>query len=286
MERRKLGRTNEMLSVVGFGAIVVMNEEPAYASRVVAQAIDRGINYFDVSPSYGNAEERLGPALQPHRDSVFLACKTKKRNAQEATEFLHASLKRMRTDHFDLYQLHEVRTMDEVEEVLGPGGAMEAFVKAREAGLVRYLGFSAHSEEAALALMERFAFDTILFPINYVVWYESQFGPRVIQQAHAKGMGILALKSLAKRLWAEGETHTWPKCWYAPVETFAEADLSLRFTLSQPVTAAISPSHAEHLWWMCDTADHLTPLSEAEHASLVQMSKGLAPVFPIPKEFW
>jgi aryl-alcohol dehydrogenase-like predicted oxidoreductase len=286
MEKRLLGGTGEKLSIVGFGGIVVMDEEPASASRLVAQAIDRGINYFDVSPSYGNAEERLGPALEPYRKSVFLACKTKKRNAREARQFLHDSLKRMRTDYFDLYQLHEVRTMEEVEEVIGPGGAVEAFVAAREQGLARYLGFSAHSEEAALALLDRLEFDTILFPVNYVVWHQSNFGPRVVTAAQGKGMGILALKSLARRLWSQDETHAWPKCWYSPVESHEEAELALRFTLSQPVTAAVSPGHAELLWWMCDIADRFTPLSQEEHARLRQMSQGLEPVFPIPKEYW
>ena len=195
-------------------------------------------------------------------------------------------MKNLRTDHFDLYQLHEVRTLEDVEEVFAPGGAMEALIKAREQGLTRYLGFSAHSEEAALASMERFEFDTILFPINYVVWYGSNFGPRVVEKAKEKGLGILALKSLARRLWGTDEMHSWPKCWYTPVENHEEADLALRFTLSQSVTAAVSPSHAELLWWMCDTADKLTPLSPAEYARLEQMSKGLEPVFPIPREFW
>ncbi len=286
MEKRRLGQTGEMLSIVGFGGIVVMNEEPAVANRLVAQAIDRGINYFDVSPSYGNAEERLGPALEPYRKSVFLACKTKMRNARDATQFLHDSLKRMRTDYFDLYQLHEVRTLEDVEEVFGPGGAMEAFVKAREQGLARYLGFSAHSEEAALALLDGFEFDSILFPINYVVWHQSDFGPRVVSAAREKGLGILALKALAKRLWDEDESHTWPKCWYSPVESHEEAELALRFTLSQPITAAVSPGHADFLWWMCEIADHFTPLSQEEEARVRQMSQGLQPVFPIPKEYW
>ena len=145
MEKRGLGKTGESLSMVGFGGVVVMNEEPSFASRVVAQAVERGINYFDVAPTYGNAEERLGPALEPYRKDVFLACKTEKRTAEEASEALHRSLELLRTDHLDLYQLHAVTKMEEVEQILGPGGALETFVKAREQGLVRYLGFSAHS---------------------------------------------------------------------------------------------------------------------------------------------
>jgi aryl-alcohol dehydrogenase-like predicted oxidoreductase len=281
MQKRKLGKTGESLSIVGFGGIAVMDEEPSAAKQLVAQAVqERGINYFDVAPSYGNAEERLGPALEPYRNGVFLACKTGKRTAAEAEEELHASLQRMRTDHFDLYQLHAVTTLEEVETIFGPGGALETFVKARQQGKVRFLGFSAHSEEAAIALMTRFNFDTILFPFNWVCWFQGHFGPAVLAKAQEKGMGILALKTLAKRKWKEGETRRWAKTWYSPVETFEEAQWAVRFTLSKPITAGTSPGHAQLLWWMCDAAEQFVPLSEQETAELAKRSEGLDPIFP------
>lgn len=280
MEKRLLGQTGEVLSVVGFGGIVVMNEEPSAARRLVGQAVGRGISYFDVAPSYGNAEERLGPALEPYRSSVFLACKTTKRTKEEASQELRRSLKRLRTDHVDLYQLHGVNTLEEVDRIMGPGGAMEAFVEAREQGWVRHLGFSAHSEEAALALLDRFEFDSVLFPFNWVCWHQGHFGPRVLEKAQTKGVGLLALKALAKRKWKEGEERKWPKCWYAPVEDSDEASFALRFVLSKPITAAVSPSHAELLWWECDAADHFEPLSEEEAARVATLSEGLDPIFP------
>jgi len=280
MERRKLGNTGESLSMVGFGGIAVKDEDLTDAARLVAQAVERGINYFDVAPSYGNAEERLGPALEPYRKQVFLACKTGERTAAEAEAELNASLKRLRTDHFDLYQLHAVTTLEEVETIMGPDGALETFVKAREQGKVRFLGFSAHSEEAALALMDRFAFDTILFPFNWVAWSQRNFGPRVLARAHEKGMGILALKTLAKRRWRENEERRWSKTWYSPVDTFEEALLAFRFTFSKPITAGPSPGHAELLWWMCDAAERFTPLSDKEADEVVRRSQGLEAIFP------
>ena len=178
IERRVLGRTGEKLSVIGFGGIIVMKQTPEEAREYVAEAVDRGINYFDVAPSYGNAEERLGPALAPHRGKVFLACKTGQRGGAEAEKELENSLKLMQTDHFDLYQLHAItKVAEDVERVFQPGGVMERLVKAREAGKIRFLGFSAHSEEAARAAMERFAFDTILFPFNFSTWVNGRFGP-------------------------------------------------------------------------------------------------------------
>ena len=280
MEKRVLGKTGEWLSIVGFGGIVVRDEEPSSASRLVAQAVERGINYFDVAPTYGNSEERLGPALEPYRKSVFLACKTDKRTAEEAREELRRSLKLLRTDYLDLYQLHAVTTMEQVEQIMGPGGALETFVEAQEQGLVRYLGFSAHSEEAVVALLDRFEFDSILFPFNWACWHQGHFGPRALEKAQEEGVGILALKSLAKRKWKEGEERKWPKCWYAPVDTFEEVSLALRFTLSKPITAAVSPGHAELLWWACDAADRFKPLSEEEAAQLARQSEGLDPIFP------
>ena len=170
--------------------------------------------------------------------------------------------------------------MEDVEKIMGSGGALETFLKAREQGLVRHLGFSAHSEEAALALMDNFDFDTILFPFNWVCWNQGKFGPRVLKKAQEKGLGVLALKSLAKRKWKEGEERKWSKTWYSPVDTFEEASMALRFSLSKPITAAVCPSHAELLWWACDAADQFKPLSEEEAAEVVKRSAGLDPIFP------
>src|SRR5580765_5704880 len=160
LERRTLGRTGEKLSIIGFGGIVVMDATSAQAAERVGHAIDRGVNYFDVAPSYGNAEDRLGPALEPYRKDVFLACKTTERDKAGAARELESSLRKMRTDHFDLYQLHAMTKLEEFDTVFSAGGAMETFLEARKSGNVRFLGFSAHSVEAALALMDRFDFDT------------------------------------------------------------------------------------------------------------------------------
>lgn len=280
MEKRLLGKTGIMLSVVGFGGIMVMNESTAKAGRLVAEAVKRGINYFDVAPSYGNAEECLGPALEPYRKSVFLACKTGERSREKASAELHRSLRRLRTDYIDLYQFHGVTKLEEVDQIMETGGAMEVFLEARKQKLIRYIGFSAHSEEAALALLDRFAFDSILFPFNWVCWHQGHFGSQVLAKAQEKGLGILALKTLAKRKWEENEERKWQKCWYAPVDNYDEAKLALRFTLSKSITAAVSPGHIELLRWACDAADKFTPLSQEEAAQVARLSEGLAPIFP------
>ena len=204
MEKRSLGRTGEMLSIIGFGGIVVRDATPQKASEDVKLAIDAGINYFDVAPSYGDAEIKLGPALEPYRKDVFLACKTGKRTKAEARAELEQSLKNLRTDHFDLYQHHAVTSLADVDTILGPGGAMETFIEARKEGKIRFIGFSAHSVEAAMALMDRFDFDTILFPFNYTTWHSGNFGPQVLARAKEKNMGILALKAMAKGPWEKG----------------------------------------------------------------------------------
>jgi aryl-alcohol dehydrogenase-like predicted oxidoreductase len=282
MIKRKLGKTNEELTVVGFGGIVAAGEDQEDVKRYVSKAIEeKGINYFDVAPSYGNAEEMLGPAIEPYRDKIFLACKTGRRDAKGAEEELHQSLKRLHTDHFDLYQFHGVTSIDEVNQIVGAGGALETFLKAREKGLTRYIGFSAHTEESAIALIDKIdELSTVLFPFNWVCWNQRNFGPAVIKKAQEKNLGILALKALAKRRWKEKEERKWNKTWYSPVDTFDEASLALRFTLSQPITSATSPSHNEFLWWMCDIAKNLTPLSESELEEVKRRSEGLEAIFP------
>jgi aryl-alcohol dehydrogenase-like predicted oxidoreductase len=270
------------LSVIGFGGIVVSETSPDEASRLVASAVTRGVNYFDVAPSYGDAEAKLGPALKPYRNDVFLACKTQCRDAEGATAELEASLKMMHTDHFDLYQLHAMTKMDDVEKVLGPGGALEAFQRARASGKVRFLGFSAHSAEVAEALLDRFPFDSVLFPLNFATYLEGNFGPQVVAAAQRHGTGILALKGMARTRWPEGtarEDRRWRKAWYEPLDDRALATLALRFTLGLGVTAAIPPGHAELFDLALEIAQDLRPLSETELTTITEMARATEPLF-------
>jgi predicted aldo/keto reductase-like oxidoreductase len=282
LERRSLGRTGERLSILGFGGIVVMNATTQQAEQRVREAIERGINYFDVAPSYGNAEDMLGPALEPYRKNVFLACKTTERSKAGATAELERSLKKMRTNHFDLYQLHAVTKLEEVETILGENGALQAFLAARNSGKVRFIGFSAHSVEAALALMNRFDFDTILYPVNYATWHAGNFGPQVLAKAQEKKMGILALKAMAKGPWPKGATKDHPKCWYQPLSDPAEAMMGLRFTLSHPVTAAIPPGDENLFKMALGLAARFSPLTPAEVESIKQKALKAEPIFRYP----
>lgn len=280
--KRALGKTGEKLSIIGFGGIVVMDTPQSFANNIVAEAFDRGINYFDVAPTYGNAEERLGPALEPYRKRVFLACKTNKRDKQGAAAELEQSLKRLRSDHLDLYQLHALTKMEDLETALGPNGAMETYVAARKAGKVRHIGFSAHSVETALAAIERFDFDTVLFPFNFVLYSQAGFGPQVLEAARKKGMGILALKAMAKTTWPESmnpEDRPNPKCWYQPAELPEEATLAYRWTLSQPVTAAIPPGDEKYFRLAMDVAQRFEPIQESEEKTLMARAEGAEPIF-------
>jgi len=276
--RRTLGRTGK-LSLIGFGGIVVRDVEQAVANDYVARAYDRGVNYYDVAPTYGDAEDRLGPALAPYRKNCFLACKTTQRDRAGAEKELHESLKKLQTDHFDLYQLHALSKIEDVERAFGPGGAMEVFLKARQEGVVRYLGFSAHSEEAALLAMEMHDFDSTLFPVNFVCWHKGHFGPRVVEKAREKGMGILALKALALSRIPRGEERPYDKCWYRPNEDEVLQGLALRFTLGKFATAAVPPGEPKFFWRALDLAGRIEALNETEDEKLRGALEGAEPIF-------
>ena len=278
--RRTLGKTGEQLSIIGFGGIVVMDETTGEASNIVAEAVDRGINYFDIAPSYGNAQERLGPALAPYRKNCFLACKTEGRMKDDSRKQLEESLRLLKTDHVDLYQFHALTKMTDLDKVLGPGGAMETMEAAKKEGKIRYIGFSVHSAETALAAMDRYDFDTILFPLNWVLFTQAGFGPQILKKAQEKKMGILALKGMAKTVWPAGQKdHPQPKCWYQPAAFPNEASLGLRWTLSHPITAAIPPGDERYFRLAMDVAQSYKPLEAQEEQALLAGGHGVEPIF-------
>jgi predicted aldo/keto reductase-like oxidoreductase len=283
VEKRSLGKTGEMLSEIGFGGIIVMNVTPEEASSSVKMAIDAGVNYFDVSPSYGDAELKLGQALEPFRKDVFLACKTDGRRRDDSRKELEQSLKNCRTDHFDLYQLHAVTKLDEVKTILGKGGAIETFQEARKEGKIRFIGFSAHSVEAATALINGFDFDTIMFPFNMFTWYKGSFGPQVLALAQEKKMGIIALKSMAKGPWPRDVDHSkYQKCWYEPLTDEEDILTGLRFTLSHPIAAAIPPGEPELFKIALSLRDKIKPLKNDEIELIRKKALKGNPIFQYP----
>ncbi len=277
---RRAYRDGVELSIIGMGGLVVSRLTQEKANYTVAESIERGVNYFDVAPVYGNAEERLGPALKPYRHSVFLACKTGKRDAEGARQELENSLRLLKADHFDLYQFHGIGSMDDVEQILAPGGAADLVLKARDQGKVRFVGFSTHSQEAAISFIDRFQCDSVLFPLNFVCFQQGNFGPRLLAHAKKKGVARLAIKALAYTCLPEAGERVRPKCWYHPVTDREPARQALRFALSEDITAAIPPGDESLYRMVVDLAADFSPLTAEEREELLAATEGVQPIFP------
>lgn len=282
LPRRVLGRTGEQLSIVGFPGLALIHYEQKQCDEGIRKAFDRGVNYFDVAPAYGRGqcETRMGIGLQGlDRSRYFLACKTKMRDKDGARKELETSLKLLKTDHFDLYQMHHLVKPEDVKTALGPGGAIETFLKAKEEGKVKYLGFSAHTTKGALEAMNGFRFDTVMFPINFVEYYLTGFGKAVIDLAHQQGAAILAIKPMSRGAWPKNVERT-RKWWYRSVEEAKEVDLAWRFTLSQQgVVAGIPPSFLDLLDKAIDAAKAYRPPTRDELGELEQMAKNCESIF-------
>lgn len=282
LARRPYGRDGDRISIVGLGGIVVMEIEQERANRIVAEAVERGVNYFDVAPGYKDAEIKLGPALKPYRKNAFLACKTARRDAQGAAAELKESLRRLRTDHLDLYQMHGIgRVVEDVDAAFRKGGAMEVFLEAKRIGQVRHLGFSAHTFEAARAAMERYDFDSILFPLNFACWHKGHFGPQFVELVKKKNATGLALKTGARQKWPKDDPlrNKYAKCWYQPLTDPRELELSIRFSLSQPIAAAVPPGDESMFRLFLDTAMGFSPIRADEEKELMTLAERLNPIF-------
>jgi aryl-alcohol dehydrogenase-like predicted oxidoreductase len=282
LPRRVLGRTGQKLSVVGFPGLSLFHTDQEKGTAALHNAFERGVNYFDVAPNYGDgdAEIKMGIGLQGiERSKYFLACKTHKRDAAGAQMELERSLKRLKTDHFDLYQLHHLVRPAEVKQVFEAGGAMAPILKAREQGKIKYLGFSAHTTKAALEAMKTFRFDTVMFPINFVEFYNRSFGREVLALAAEQGAGVLAIKPLSWGKYPKGapKTHDW---WYHSVEAPPQVELAVRFSLSQEgVTAVIPTSFIDLLDKTMTAAAQFRPIDDSAVAQLRHMAANRESIF-------
>lgn len=273
MEHRRLGRTGQMSTVVAFGSAGVGRVDQDVADRAIQTALDSGVNHIDVAPTYGEAELRLKPWMPRIRDKVFLGCKTRERTRDTAKASLHRSLGRLGVDRLDLFQLHAVCKPHELDECTAKGGALEALIEAREEGLVRWLGITGHTHDAPrthLEALRRFGFDTVMFPLNFVLWSIPEYrrdARALLETCRQRDVGVHIIKTLAKDPWGDRpKTHT---TWYEPFTDQATIDQAVAFVLSQPVTTLCSTGDVTVLPKFLGAAERHRSMDAAAQEALV-----------------
>jgi len=282
MQYRPFGPNKEMVSIVALGGIVIRDRPQKEATQIIHKAFDCGVNYFDVAPTYGDPEILLGPALSElPRDKFFLSCKTGKRNKKEAQAELEQSLKRLQVDHLDLYQFHAVKTMEQVDEILAPGGAMEVFIEAKEKGLVHHLGMSIHEEDPGIRLLDAGDFSSVLFPLNWRSMLKNGFGKKIIDKCKQSDITALALKAMARTKKDEHQKNIYNHLWYQPELDKKILELGLRYTLSQDITMAIPPGELDLFFEAVKIAENFSPITEEEIDFLKTKMEEVPPLFPV-----
>jgi len=281
MEKRRLGKTEQMSSVIAFGSAALWKVSQAQADAAIELATEHGVNHFDVAPSYGQAEIRLGPWMQKHHKEVFLACKTTERGKTGAWESIKRSLEMLKVGYFDLYQLHGVNDLETLNAVLSPKGALEAVLEAKEQGLVRHIGITGHRPFVQIEALNRFDFDTLLFPVNRVLAaHRNDFNDftLLLEIAQQKDVGTIGIKAVAKRPW-ESEMRMY-QTWYEPFDEQTEIDKSLWYALNQGITTAAMPGDL-HLWpLVIDAAERFRGMDAGEQEEVVSQVRQYRPIFP------
>ena len=283
METRRFGRTGHLSTIAIFGAAAFWEISQTDADKVMEQVIEAGINHIDVAPSYGQAEQRVGPWMPRERDRFFLGCKTMERTRQGAWDEMQRSLKLLQTESFDLYQCHAITTMEELDSVTMKGGALEAFVEARQRGLTKYIGITGHGADAPkiyLEALRRFDFDSILFPLNFVQMANPEFKKHaedLIATCKAKDVGTMVIKTITKGPWGERE-HT-ANTWYEPFDKMDEVQKAVNFALSYDVTGLCTAGDTRILPLVLKACENFKRLGQSEIAEMIRSGQQFEPLF-------
>jgi predicted aldo/keto reductase-like oxidoreductase len=284
MEQRRLGRTGHNSSIVIMGTAAFWEIDQEGANAALDLALAHGINHIDVAPGYQQAEIRVGPWLESRRSQFFLGCKTGERERDAAWAELNHSLERLRTDKFDLYQLHAVGTFEELDKAMRPGGAIETLKRAKDEGLTRWLGITGHGMDTPAvhaAALEQFDFDTVMFPIHPRLYADPTYRKnteKLLQTCIERDVGVQIIKSITRGAWGNQPQNY--NTWYQPYDEQAKIDQGVRFALSQPGVAAIpSAADVRLLPMVIDAAERFTPMSADEQERLIQESAELELMF-------
>jgi aryl-alcohol dehydrogenase-like predicted oxidoreductase len=284
MDKRRLGRTEHQSSVAILGAFAFSDVTQEETDQAMEDVIEAGVNHIDVAPTYGDAEARLGPWLARERDRFFVGCKTMERTKDGAARQMRESLERLQIDAFDLYQLHAVNSVDELEQATGPDGALQAVLEARAEGLTRFVGITGHGMEAPTVFLEalsRFDFDSVLFPINFVLYAHPDYrrtAKELLRQCRAQDVGAMIIKSIAKGLWDEGQPQLY-NTWYEPFDQDETIQQGVDFALSQDVTGLCTVGDVTLLPRFLAACEGFTPMGEETQEALIATADAYEPIF-------
>jgi aryl-alcohol dehydrogenase-like predicted oxidoreductase len=285
MQQRRLGRLGHMSSVLIYGGAALAAVDQTTADRSVQLALDAGINHFDVAASYGDAELRLGPWMPRVRERVFLATKTERRDRDGAWTQINHSLDRLRTDHVDLIQLHAVGDLAELDRVTGPGGSLEAAVRARDEGLAGAIGITGHGHQAPATHREalrRFGFDTVLTPWSAVLRrdpaYRSDY-EALVTEVQAQDVGLMVIKAVARRNWPATAERAYGT-WYEPFDDQERIDAAVAWALShQEVTGIATPGDVRLLPLVVEAERRLGHTGVADAEAVLARATGYSSPF-------
>ena len=283
MLKRRFGRSGHMSTIAIFGAAAFYEISQEEADRVMEQVIEAGINHIDIAPSYGQAEERVGPWMPRERERFFLGCKTMERTKEGAWNELRQSLKRLQTENFDLYQCHAITTMEELDAVTMKGGALEAFEEARREGLIKSIGITGHgvnAPEIYIEALRRYDFDSVLFPLNFVQMGIPDYrrhAKELISVCRAKDLGSMVIKSVTKGPW--GEKKKTATTWYEPFEEMDIIQKAVNFALSYEVTGLCTPGDIRILPMVIQACENFTELDHEEMEQMIESGEEYEPLF-------
>lgn len=285
MEKRRFGRTGHESTVAIFGGAGLGNVTQDVADRAMEQIIEAGVNHIDVAASYGEAELRVGPWMPRERKRFFLGSKTGERKQRAAWDELRRSLDRLRVDQLDLLQIHAITRMEELDQALAPGGALDALLDAREQGLIKYIGITGHGNDAPAIFLEalrRFDFDSVLFPINFVQYAKPEYrrnAEALLAECRKRDVGTLIIKAIGKGVWRDAPRTA--NTWYVPFDDPAHIRQGVNFSLSQDVTGLCTAGDVNILPLFLEACKNFTPQSEAEQAALIATADQYESVFAL-----
>ena len=286
MKYNRFGRTGLQVSEIGYGGIVsTMGDYGEYhfagdaqeaSDSYVEYALGHGVNYFDVAPAYGDAQEKLGNSLKGKRKEIILACKTLKRSYDEAAREFERSLNLLHTDYFDIYQLHSIMTEDDVEEAFAKDGVMKLLFSMKEQGVIKNIGITGHGEAACLMALDRYDYDSILFPINWQMNMGFGYGSKVIEKAKERDMGLICMKSMIERAFLEQDEaarQKYPKSWCKPFDTEQQAELllaAMKYSVSLGIDILLPAGDIDHFRFAIEHEEEIktNPFNEEDRRLL------------------